>query len=165
MLDFTWKVVKYKYRLVLISFKGGVKFLFKDDSLPIYTIGIAAQLLEVHQETLRIWERNGLITPGRKNNQRLYSNNDLKKLKFIKMLLDSKGLNLAGVRQLIDFYPCWGKENCKGGMKKEADNYVNPAKPCWKEEDTFCFTPLDKADYCQDCSFCTQCPEDCQYKK
>ncbi len=138
--------------------------MLNNECMPMYTIGVVADLVGVHQETLRIWERNKLISPHRKNNQRLYSNNDLKKLKFIKMLLDEKGLNLAGVRQLIDFYPCWWKDNCKGGKKKVDNAYINPAKPCWKEDGTFCFTPLDKADYCQDCSFCAQCPEECKYK-
>ncbi|WP_227762186.1 MerR family transcriptional regulator [Zhaonella formicivorans] len=136
-----------------------------DANYPMYTIGVVSQLLGVHQETLRIWERNGLVTPSRKNNQRLYSQNDLKRLQFIKTLLDDKGLNLAGVRQMIEFYPCWWKENCKGGRAKDSDAYVNPAKPCWKEEGTYCFTPLDKADFCQGCSFCAQCPEDCKFRK
>lgn len=139
--------------------------MLSDSNMPIYTIGVISQLLGVHQETLRIWERNNLVCPSRKNNQRLYSNEDLKKLSFIKTMLDVKGLNLAGVRQLIEFYPCWWKINCKGGEKTESKKYTNPAKPCWKEEGTFCFTPLDKADYCQNCSVCATCPETCEYKK
>ena len=55
--------------------------LNNNENTPMYTIGIVAELLGVHQETLRIWERNSLISPQRKNTQRLYSNNDLKKLK------------------------------------------------------------------------------------
>jgi MerR family transcriptional regulator/heat shock protein HspR len=139
--------------------------MLSNENMPIYTIGVVAKLVGVHQETLRIWERNNLISPYRKNNQRLYSNNDLKKLKFIKVLLDEKGLNLAGVRQLIEFYPCWWKDNCKGAKKDMENSYINPAKPCWKEEEAFCFTPLDKADYCQNCSYCLQCPEDCKFSK
>ncbi|MEW6623184.1 MAG: MerR family transcriptional regulator [Bacillota bacterium] len=139
--------------------------MLNNDNLPVYTISIVSKLLGVHQETLRIWERNGLIRPDRKNNQRLYSNNDFKRLKFVKVLLDEKGLNLAGIRQLIDFYPCWWKENCKGGKKKDEGHYINTAKPCWKEEHTFCFTPLDKADYCQGCRFCAECPENCPFKR
>ena len=139
--------------------------LNNNENTPMYTIGIVAELLGVHQETLRIWERNNLISPQRKNTQRLYSNNDLKKLKFIKKLLDNDGLNLAGVRQLIEFYPCWWKENCRGGKEKSEGVYINTAKACWKAEDTFCFKPLDKADYCQDCSFCAQCPEECKFKR
>jgi len=128
----------------------------KDNNMPIYTISVVSGLVGVHQETLRIWERNGLIMPARKNNQRLYSENDLKKLFFIKQLLDDKGLNLAGVKQLIEFYPCWGKENCQGGKAKNASGYINTAKPCWKEAGTYCFTPLDKADYCLGCKYCSE---------
>lgn len=128
----------------------------------MYTIGVAAELVGVHQETLRIWERNEIIKPARRNKQRLYSNNDIKRLRFIKPLLDDKGLNIAGVKQMINFYPCWWKENCKGGRAEGTDKYINRAKPCWKEENTYCFTTMDKTDYCQDCPQCARCPEDCK---
>lgn len=63
---------------------------------PLYTIGIVADLMDVHPETLRVWEHHGLLKPPRRNTQRLYTDGDLKRLGFIKGLLD-KGLNLAGV--------------------------------------------------------------------
>ncbi|MDD2443054.1 MAG: MerR family transcriptional regulator, partial [Desulfotomaculaceae bacterium] len=76
----------------------------QDDDQPLFNIGVVAQLLQVHPETLRIWERNNLIEPKRKNRQRLYSNNDLKRLKFIHNLINKKGLNIAGVQQVIVMY-------------------------------------------------------------
>ena len=133
----------------------------QNNQIPIYTISVTAQLVGVHQETLRIWERNGLISPKRRNNHRLYSNNDIRRLNFIKSLLDDKGLNLAGIRQLLEFYPCWSKENCKGGRKRDSVEYKNFSKPCWKEEDTFCFTPLEHIDYCENCTLCEKCLENC----
>ena len=63
---------------------------------PLYTISVIAELMGVHPETLRVWERHGLLKIPRRNAQRLYTDNDLKRLSFIQDLLD-KGLNLAGV--------------------------------------------------------------------
>jgi DNA-binding transcriptional MerR regulator len=61
---------------------------------PLYTIGVVADLISVHPETLRVWERHGLLKPHRRNAQRLYTDDDLKRLSFIQELI-AKGLNLA----------------------------------------------------------------------
>ncbi len=125
----------------------------------LYTIGTVAEIIDEHPETLRVWERNGVIQPGRVNNQRRYSNNDLKKLKFIKQLIHEKGLNLAGVRHLIMLYPCWNMKSCKGGAMRNSTIAINDAKPCWKIENTFCLKADDKAEVCGTCIYkqCTDC--------
>jgi len=120
---------------------------------PLYTIGVVAELLGVHPETLRVWERNGLIKPARSHKQRLYSNNDLRRLRFINKMFEDKGLILAGVKQVIQLYPCWWMKNCEGGHYRET-NEVNYAKPCWKEEGAYCIILEDKADYCNSCEHC-----------
>ena len=73
-----------------------------------------------HPETLRVWERNDLLRPDREGYQRKYSNNDVKRLKFIKYLMHEKGLNIAGVKQLTSMYSCWYKRNCKGGATQNS---------------------------------------------
>jgi DNA-binding transcriptional MerR regulator len=72
---------------------------------PLYTISVISDLVGVHWETLRVWERHGLLKPPRINTQRLYTDGDLKRLSFILKLLD-EGLNLAGVTYHLSFYPC-----------------------------------------------------------
>ena len=128
-----------------------------DEDMGLYTIGTVAELIGEHPETLRVWERNELIFPDRKGYQRKYSNNDLKKLKFIKYLMDPKGLNIAGVKQLISMYACWYKKNCKGGASKNSPVSVNEAKPCWKIEDTYCLVANDKAEWCNSCEMLRNC--------
>ena len=64
---------------------------------PVYTIRIAAQLVGVHQQTLRTYEREGLIVPARSaGRQRLYSQADIERLLLIRRLIDELGVNLAG---------------------------------------------------------------------
>lgn len=132
-----------------------------DDEKGLYTIGTVAELLHEHPETLRVWERNGLISPDRNAYQRKYSNNDLKRLKFIKDLMDEKGLNIAGVRQVISMYSCWYQRFCKGGAAKNSKIPVNESKPCWKEEGTFCLKPSDKSEFCHNCDMMRIC-QGCQ---
>ena len=128
-----------------------------DEEKGLYTIGTVAELIQEHPETLRVWERNGLISPDRKGYQRKYSNNDLKRLKFIKKLMDEKRLNIAGVRQVISMYSCWYHRFCKGGASKNSKVSVNESKPCWKEEGTFCLTPSDKSEFCHSCDIMRIC--------
>ena len=64
----------------------------------LYIISVAARLLEMHPQTLRKYERAGLINPPRTIGKlRLYSKQDIVRLKFIKHLVDDLGMNLAGV--------------------------------------------------------------------
>ena len=76
---------------------------------PVYTIRIAAQLVGVHQQTLRTYEREGLLIPARSaGRQRLYSQNDIDRLLMIRRLIDELGVNIAGadiilrLRQQLD---------------------------------------------------------------
>ena len=64
---------------------------------PLYVISIAARMLGVHAQTLRYYERAGLIAPSRsQGNRRYYSEQDLDRIRHIKTLMDDMGMNLAG---------------------------------------------------------------------
>ena len=128
-----------------------------DEDKGLYTIGTVAELIGEHPETLRVWERHELIRPDRKGYQRRYSNNDLKRLKFIKYMMDHKGLNIAGVKQITSMYSCWYKKDCKGGSSKNSPIPVNEAKSCWKIEGTYCHVAYDKADWCNSCEMLKNC--------
>lgn len=63
----------------------------------LYIISVAAQLLEMHPQTLRKYERAGFIDPPRMGTLRLYSEEDIARLRLIKYFVEELGLNLAGV--------------------------------------------------------------------
>lgn len=68
----------------------------------VYIISVAARLLKMHPQTLRKYERLGLVHPGRTVGMlRLYSESDLKKLRLIRYLETDMGMNLAGVRFIL----------------------------------------------------------------
>jgi MerR family transcriptional regulator, heat shock protein HspR len=72
------------------------------DARPRYMISVAADLVGMHPQTLRIYESKGLIRPKRTSgNTRLYSEADLERLRLIQRLTNELGLNLAGVEQVI----------------------------------------------------------------
>jgi MerR family transcriptional regulator, heat shock protein HspR len=65
-------------------------------------ISVAARMLDMHPQTLRKYERLGLVRPARTvGSMRLYSRDEIERLKFIKRLVDDAGVNLAGVQQLL----------------------------------------------------------------
>jgi MerR family transcriptional regulator/heat shock protein HspR len=72
------------------------------DNRPRYMISVAADLVGMHPQTLRIYEAKGLIRPQRTSgNTRLYSEADLERLRLIQQLTTELGLNLAGVEQVM----------------------------------------------------------------
>jgi MerR family transcriptional regulator/heat shock protein HspR len=64
----------------------------------VYIMRVAAMITGMHPQTLRKYERAGLLEPARSRNLRMYSDEDIARLKTIKHMVDSIGLNLAGVR-------------------------------------------------------------------
>jgi len=72
------------------------------DDRPRYMISVAADLVGMHPQTLRIYESKGLIRPKRTaGNTRLYSEADIARLRLIQQLTNDLGLNLAGVEQVM----------------------------------------------------------------
>jgi MerR family transcriptional regulator/heat shock protein HspR len=68
----------------------------------LYLISMAARMLGMHPQTLRKYERLGLVQPSRTiGSMRLYSREELDRLKVIKRLVDDGGINLAGVQKLL----------------------------------------------------------------
>ncbi|HEV2109301.1 MAG TPA: MerR family transcriptional regulator [Thermomicrobiales bacterium] len=72
-------------------------------SEPLFVISVAARLVEMHPQTLRKYEREGLVAPSRTTgNLRLYSDRDIERLRQVKYLVEERGLNLAGVQLALE---------------------------------------------------------------
>jgi MerR family transcriptional regulator/heat shock protein HspR len=69
---------------------------------PVYMIGAVSRMFNIHPQTLRLYEREGLLTPSRTEGKtRLYSQEDIEKLEFILFLTRELGVNLAGVDAIL----------------------------------------------------------------
>ncbi len=74
-----------------------------DPGRPVYVISVAASIVSVHPRTLRIYEDEGLIEPARTpTNIRLYSDDDIRRVLWIRHLTQELGVNLAGIRILFE---------------------------------------------------------------
>ena len=74
-----------------------------DPTRPVYVISVAASIVRVHPRTLRIYEDEGLISPARTpSNIRLYSEEDIRRVLWIRHLTQDRGVNLAGIRILFE---------------------------------------------------------------
>ena len=75
----------------------------RDPSRPVFVISVAASLVRVHPRTLRIYEDEGLLCPARTpTNIRLYSEDDIRRVLWIRHLTQDRGVNLAGIRILFE---------------------------------------------------------------
>jgi MerR family transcriptional regulator, heat shock protein HspR len=75
----------------------------RDPERPVYVISVAASIVSVHPRTLRIYEDEGLLCPARTpTNIRLYSENDIRRILWIRHLTRERGVNLAGIRILFE---------------------------------------------------------------
>ncbi len=74
-----------------------------DQNEPVYVISVAARMLGVRAQTLRYYERLGLVEPARTNgNQRVFSREDVERVRRIRGLVDDLGVNLAGVEVIMN---------------------------------------------------------------
>ena len=72
-----------------------------DEDFPAYVISVAAQLSGLHPQTLRQYDRLGLVTPQRSGRYRLYSLRDIRRLEKVQRLT-ADGLNLEGIKRVLD---------------------------------------------------------------
>lgn len=93
-------------------------------------------MLGIHPETIRIWEKSGAIQmPYRRSGKRFYSENDLKRLRFIRKLA-SEGLTQRAILYYLRLYPCWKTSDCAGCL--HSSSRTSSTKPCWQMQDSFC---------------------------
>jgi MerR family transcriptional regulator/heat shock protein HspR len=71
--------------------------MMRDKDEPLYVIGVVSRMLRVHPQTLRLYEREGFVSPFRSGGQRLYSESDIERLDMILRLTRNLGVNRAGV--------------------------------------------------------------------
>jgi len=132
--------------------KKGINKDFTEEekkSLPLYPIGIVAELLGTTDQTLRLYEKHGLIKPARKNKNRYYSENDVKWLKCIRELIHSKKISIEGIKKLLEYAPCWEITECSEERRTKCSASIDKAKPCWELNRMICNKETGKI--CEDC--------------
>ena len=105
----------------------------KDPRRPVYVISVAATLVAAHPRTLRIYEDEGLICPARTpSNIRLYSDEDIRRITWIRHLTRDRGVNLAGIKLLFELEERLGTRilealYAEGSRDERTKSAANPA--------------------------------------
>lgn len=103
-----------------------------DERDGVYTIAVAARLTRMHPQTLRKYERAGLLTPARHSgNQRFYSEADVRRLRRIHYLVDVRGLNVAGLElalAMADRLEAVGPDATRAEMQTAIDEATELSK-------------------------------------
>ena len=106
------------------------------DDRPRYMISVAADLVGMHPQTLRIYETKGLVRPSRTpGNTRLYSESDLARLRRIQQLTTEIGLNLAGVERVLELEDEVSRLRARiAGLERELRDAVERVHRQYKRE-------------------------------
>lgn len=131
------------------SAEGSKKEQQDKNNMPLYPIGIVAELIGVTDQTLRLYEKYGLIKPARRNKNRFYSENDVKWLSCIRDLIHTKKISIEGIKKLLEYAPCWEITECSEERKNKCTAYIDRTKPCWELNRMICNKESGKL--CEEC--------------
>lgn len=116
---------------------------------PVYPISIVAELIGTTDQTLRLYEKHGLVSPARRKNTRYYSDNDVKWIKCVRDLIHKKKISIPAIKKLLDYAPCWEIKDCPEEQKSGCSAVIEQTKSCWQLNRTICSTNSGKS--CEDC--------------
>jgi MerR family transcriptional regulator/heat shock protein HspR len=103
-----------------------------DDYTPLISIGTASAILGVSVPTLRLYEREGLLIPYKKeSNHRLYSQSDIERLKCIREAIGERKFSIQAIKLIYSLVPCWLVINCTAKDRENCDAFKNHGEPCW----------------------------------
>lgn len=120
------------------------------DAEPVFPISTAAKLLNISVHTLRMYEREGLFIPYKKeSNQRLYSKADLERIECIRNAINESKISINGIKTIYSLIPCWEVVKCSNGDRDKCKGYNSHSQPCWsvKHPGTICENKI-----CRECN-------------
>ncbi|MCI0516041.1 MerR family transcriptional regulator [candidate division KSB1 bacterium] len=127
----------------------------KNATSQIFSIGEAAQKLEIATPTLRMYEKGALIIPERApNGRRVYTPTDLERVRAIRHLIKTERLNTEGIRRLIALIPCWDINKCPLHLVRKCPAYHQGRSICWTLPAT---ANLLRNHKCKACAVYTDC--------
>lgn len=103
-----------------------------DHDIPLYSIGTAARMLNVSVQTLRMYEREGLLLPFKtEGNQRRYSNADIERIECIRRAINKQKISIEGIKRIYAMMPCWNVMNCSEHDRAVCPAYRGHYGGCW----------------------------------
>jgi MerR family transcriptional regulator/heat shock protein HspR len=104
----------------------------KNQDKSLYSIGVAARILGVSVQTLRMYESEGLIIiPKSAGNQRIYSEADIERLRCIRKAINEDKISISGMKRIHGMIPCWDIIKCSAEERSVCPAYKNHLGGCW----------------------------------
>lgn len=130
--------------------KMNLDFKAEKKDLPLYTIGIVAELIGTTNQTLRLYEKHGLVRPARKNKNRFYSDSDIRWLRCLRILIHQKKISIQGIKKLLEYAPCWEITDCPENARNDCRAHKDRLKRCWEINRKICRRKPNLN--CEDCA-------------
>jgi MerR family transcriptional regulator/heat shock protein HspR len=106
--------------------------LLHQAEVPLISIGVLAAQVGLSVSAVRKYENEGLILAHRTGSgRRLFSPEDLVRVRNIRHMIRDLGLNIAGIRRMQALLPCWELLPCSAEIQRECPAYQNTTQPCW----------------------------------
>jgi MerR family transcriptional regulator/heat shock protein HspR len=140
-------------RIEILNTMHTIKDLDTEANRPILTLSITSQLSGIPAHSIRQYIDRGLLIPYKLDSSRhLFSQNDINRLKNINILINERGLNIAGIKAILAMVPCWAIHKCPEQNKQNCGAYNVDFVPCWEasEKGRVC-----KNENCRDCEVYT----------
>jgi len=112
--------------------------IVKTKKMPLYSIGIVAELIGITDQTLRLYEKHGFIKPCRRNKNRYYSENDIKWFACMRDFIHIKKISIKDIKKLLEYAPCWEITECPEQVRNKCTAYMDKTKPCWEINKVIC---------------------------
>jgi MerR family transcriptional regulator/heat shock protein HspR len=128
---------------------------------PLISIGVLAQQVGLSVSAVRKYENEGLLIAHRTaSGHRLFSHEDISRVRGIQHLIQDLGLNMEGIRRLQALLPCWDLLPCGEETRKTCPAYKDTTRPCWMIKGLDCTRQGNECRVCAVYRFGSLCTED-----
>ncbi len=104
--------------------------------LQTFSIGEVAEMLKISVETIRLYERRGLLlTVKADNSQRTFSEMDIERIRCIRTAINEHKISIEGIRRIQSLVPCWEHIQCPAEQREKCPAYLRSDAGCWTYKD------------------------------
>lgn len=127
---------------------------------PLISIGVLAEKVGLSVSAVRKYENEGLILAHRTDSgRRLFSSEDIVRVRHIRHMIRDLGLNVAGIRRMQALLPCWELLPCSAEIRQECPAYQDTTQPCWTIKGNKCASLGNSCRLCLVYRFGSLCTE------
>jgi MerR family transcriptional regulator/heat shock protein HspR len=128
---------------------------------PVISIGVLARKVGLSVSAVRRYENEGLVIAHRTGSgHRLFSQEDIGRVRNIQHMIQDTGLNLEGIRRMQALLPCWELLPCDAEVRENCPAYLADTRPCWMIKERDCDRQGDECRQCVVYRFGSLCTQD-----